>query len=329
MKCEICKREFQDYIRLGSHIGQSHRDIGVQKYYDLYLKKDPNEGICKNPGCNNKTKFVYLTKGYTKTCGQKCAHKIRDYSHKNKVKQICKFCGKEFISKIALESHINHPNSIHIEEIQKIKEEIENNKKFKCEICNRKFKSLRGLGIHIDLSHGNKDEKIYKKATMEYYDKYLKTNPKEGSCEICGNSTSFSTLSNGYYKYCSIKCAASTWIEDMKNGKAVYMNTFISNPSAPQVELYNKIKSIYPSAILNYPCYMENKSYSLDVAIPELKIWFESDGTYWHHNSKKDLERQKRIESLGWKCIRYYPVDNINQVPSLDRIKNDINEVIL
>ena len=66
----------------------------------------------------------------------------------------------------------------------------------------------------------------------------------------------------------------------MLNGGSSYILSFVQNPSKPQVELYNRIKIIYPSAVLNYPLYELN--YSLDIAIPELKIWFESDGSYWH-----------------------------------------------
>ena len=108
----------------------------------------------------------------------------------------------------------------------------------------------------------------------------------------------------------------------MLNGGAAHANSFIKNPSKPQVELYNRVKELYPSAILNYPCYPFN--FSLDVAIPELKICFESDGSWWHSNKEKDLERQNKIESIGWKLIRYYPVDTIKQVPSKEQIIRSI-----
>lgn len=123
------------------------------------------------------------------------------------------------------------------------------------------------------------------------------------------------------------------WTEDrrekrkqyMLNGGAAHCNSFIQNPSKPQVELFNRVKELYPSAILNYPCYPLN--FSLDVAIPELMICFESDGTYWHKDQDKDLKRQKQIEELGWKVIRYYPVDIIDQVPSIEQIKKDIKRI--
>ena len=112
----------------------------------------------------------------------------------------------------------------------------------------------------------------------------------------------------------------------MLDGQAVYMNRFIRNPSKPQVELYKRVKELYPNAILNYPCYQLN--FSLDVAIPDLMICFESDGTWYHQDHEKDIKRQTEIEKLGWVVVRYYPVDTIKQVPSKDQIKQDIIDVI-
>jgi hypothetical protein len=113
--------------------------------------------------------------------------------------------------------------------------------------------------------------------------------------------------------------------QKMLNGGASYLNSFIKNPSKPQVELFNVIKQIYPLAILNYP--LKELNYSLDIAIPELKIWIESDGSYWHQDNQKDLKRQRKIENLGWKCIRY-KADDIKDIPHINKIKKDINEVI-
>lgn len=113
--------------------------------------------------------------------------------------------------------------------------------------------------------------------------------------------------------------------EYMLNGGAAYCNQFIQNPSKPQIELYNKIKELFPSAIINYALIELN--YSLDVAIQELKIWFESDGSYWHLDDEKDLIRQRKIEELGWKCIRY-KADTIKEVPDKNTILKDIERVL-
>jgi len=68
--CGECGREFNDYTSLSHHLGQSHKEITRQGYYDKYLKK-PGEGICAN--CGNPTKFSgRLNRGYYTHCSQKC-----------------------------------------------------------------------------------------------------------------------------------------------------------------------------------------------------------------------------------------------------------------
>ena len=108
----------------------------------------------------------------------------------------------------------------------------------------------------------------------------------------------------------------------MLDGHAVYMNSFIRNPSKPQVELYNRIKELYPSAVLNFPIYEVNRS--IDIAIPEYKIAIESDGSYWHQNKWEDQKRQEELEKLGWNFLRY-KVDYLKDVPTKEQIENDIN----
>lgn len=88
------------------------------------------------------------------------------------------------------------------------------------------------------------------------------------------------------------------------NGGAVYLNSFIRNPSKPQKKLFNFIESVYPTAKLNYPIKIaEGKHFSLDVAIPELKIDYEYDEPYWH-NEIKDLFRDENLIERGWAVIR-------------------------
>lgn len=108
----------------------------------------------------------------------------------------------------------------------------------------------------------------------------------------------------------------------MLNGNSAYLNSFIKNPSKPQVEMFKRVKNIFPSAVLNYPCL----NYSIDVAIPDLKIAIESDGSWYHQNLESDLIRQKNIENEGWKFIRY-KADSIKEVPSMEKIMEDINNV--
>lgn len=105
----------------------------------------------------------------------------------------------------------------------------------------------------------------------------------------------------------------------MLNGGAAYLNKFIKNPSKPQVKLYELVLSIYPSAILNFPEDRLNKS--IDIAIPELMIAVEYDGSYWHQDKDYDIKRQTELEKLGWKFIRF-----CDYIPKKEELEKAINE---
>jgi len=89
----------------------------------------------------------------------------------------------------------------------------------------------------------------------------------------------------------------------MKNGGASYINSFNKSKSKPQKHIFNVVNNLFPNYTvkIDYPFL----NYNLDIAILELKIVLEYDGAYWHKDLEKDLERQKEIENLGWKFIRY------------------------
>ena len=103
--------------------------------------------------------------------------------------------------------------------------------------------------------------------------------------------------------------------ERMLNGGAAHANSFITNPSKPQVELFNLVKEDHPESILEYPCL----NYSIDIVIPNLKIAIEYDGSYWHQDQEKDDKRQREIEDQGWTFLRYR-----DYVPSKEELRKDI-----
>jgi len=105
--------------------------------------------------------------------------------------------------------------------------------------------------------------------------------------------------------------------KEMLNGKAAYMLSFIKNPSRPQVELFEIIEQLYPQAVLNYP----SLNRSIDIAIPDLMIAIEYDGSYWHQDEEADLIRQEELEAVGWKFLRY-----VDYIPSIEKLKRDLKE---
>ena len=65
--CNICNKECKSFFALTYHVNYFHIKKNnelksVSEYYDKFLKKDPNEGICKISG--EKTTFKSLEHGY-------------------------------------------------------------------------------------------------------------------------------------------------------------------------------------------------------------------------------------------------------------------------
>jgi hypothetical protein len=122
-------------------------------------------------------------------------------------------------------------------------------------------------------------------------------------------------LKNNEYKHYTGSKEHKNW---MRNGGAAYCNTFIKNPSKPQVELFKVISEIFPYPIMNYPY----GYYCIDIAIPSLNLAFEYDGSYWHKNKKYDNRRQKYLENHGWKFFRF-----VDYVPNIKEIKKILEEL--
>jgi very-short-patch-repair endonuclease len=78
--------------------------------------------------------------------------------------------------------------------------------------------------------------------------------------------------------------------------------------SAPQKELFKVVKQKYPTAVMEYPI----GDFCLDIAVPELKLCFEYDGSYWHQDQKKDKKRDEILKLLGWKVTRF-----MDDIPSV------------
>ena len=69
---------------------------------------------------------------------------------------------------------------------------------YKCEICGRKFKTLRSLIIHIPNAHHINIEAYYCLA----FDK------EPNICPVCGKETAFKSYRDGYREFCSPRCAS-------------------------------------------------------------------------------------------------------------------------
>ena len=305
MECELCNKEFSSIQYLSIHISRKHKEITREEYYNKFLKKDNNDGFCKN--CKKRTRFRGLD-GYSNYCNTKCSNSHKEVMLK-KEKSYIKHYGvnnpaKSLLIREKMENTCLKNHGVKIP--AKSKDIIEKMK-------NTCFKNYGVLNVM-------KNKNVYLKFQNSIFKKYGVKHCQQSKII---RDRSIKTLLNKY----GVSNIAKTKKEREKRRKicfewlGAYACSFVKNPSKPQIELYNLTKKFYPSAILN--CYLKEVNCCPDIVIPDLKIAIEYDGSYWHKDIEKDKIRQEKIENLGFKFIRY-----IDRLPNKEELIQDIHSLI-
>ncbi len=105
----------------------------------------------------------------------------------------------------------------------------------------------------------------------------------------------------------------------MLNGGSEHSLSFVKNPSKPQIELFELVKEVFPETQIEY----WSLKYRIDIAIPDKWLAIEYDGSYWHQDQKADNKRQKELESIGWKFLRYR-----DYIPNINELRRDLETII-
>lgn len=89
-----------------------------------------------------------------------------------------------------------------------------------------------------------------------------------------------------------------------------------SKISKDEIKLFNLVKNIFPDAISNKPiCYKKGKYKWPDITINNLKLLIEYDGHYRHDNIKEDLNRDKILNTLGYRILHFHKfIPNENEL---------------
>lgn len=299
-KCKICGREFKSIKGLSQHILK--HNMSSNEYFDKYIKKS-NDGICMLKNCNNKTTYISLNIGYRKYCCSDHAVKCENYkkNKSEKMKQI--FNDDHYRSKLSIGSKKfwNSKNGL------KLKKKYSKERKHKkrpdvSEIIRKRLMDKKIRKKHLKAIN---DPTTKEKRSISMKKAWEKEEVRENY--RIGRQTK--KVYEGHKKQRKY----------MLNGGAAHARSFIRSPSLPQLELFKIIKTIFSVAQLEYKIL----NYNVDIAIPQLKIAFEYDGSYWHQNKKIENERQTKIEKLGWQFIRY-----IDYIPSKNQIIKDMNNFL-
>lgn len=69
-----------------------------------------------------------------------------------------------------------------------------------CRICQQTVVSAKGLARHLNRRHLDQSGEVY-------YRTFLATGAQEGLCAHCGVPTTYVSLTKGFHRFCSVKCA--------------------------------------------------------------------------------------------------------------------------
>lgn len=100
LKCLECGKECNGSMGLTVHVSKSHVS---EEYYNKYLRKNENEGICLGINhlgikCEKETTFSSLKYGYHKFCSPKCFNNDTEVKEKKRLKSR-KNCGEDHFMK--------------------------------------------------------------------------------------------------------------------------------------------------------------------------------------------------------------------------------------
>lgn len=248
--CKLCNTECKNVISLNSHIQYNHKDYNTQKYYDEFYKKE-NEGICKT--CGKPTKFSNFIKGYRNYCNNSCSHKtehfITSFRESIKVKSKEELKNWRELSKKSIRAKSSTGLCITDEELEK-----------------RKQKSIKHITEILEKSDCTFiDYIMHKKQYKIYKIKY--------KCNKCNR------------EHIKLRCWLDRKFREQDYNICPICNYSNTMVSKPEKEFSKYICECYKGNILrNDRSLLEG--YELDIVIPEKKLAFEFDGSFWHMDSR-------------------------------------------
>jgi len=194
-RCQICNKQFKTSQSLVSHLShpKSKCKIDIKLYYNKFLRKSNEEGICKY--CKKETHFESLSKGYPSCICGKCSNKDPNKNRKRSTSIKNTLRKKKELKDIKIKL-------INLLRIQTINPK----NKCQCQICGIIFPNINYFTKHV---------KIHKIKLKDYYNKYFKSQ-NEDIClcykevDTCEKYTKFINFEKGYSDYCSTRCVASS-----------------------------------------------------------------------------------------------------------------------
>ena len=167
----------------------------------------------------------------------------------------------------------------------------------KCLLCQEEQKNFKVLSFHLTKKHNE----ITKE---EYYKNYIQTDENESKCVICGKSTKFKNIVNGYNKTCSNRCT-QLQPEVKEKIKQKFIENYGGHPLLNK-DIMAKLKNT------NLERYgVDNPAKTLESKEKTKKTNLEKHGFESHNSSP--IVKEKKIQI----CLEKYGVENVSQVKEI------------
>jgi hypothetical protein len=139
IKCKVCLSEVKNNKALFLHLKKLHKDISAKTYYLTYIDSSVMD---KCPSCGKALKFISITRGFRKTCGEySCTVLTRKKNIKKAVKE--KY-GVDNISQLDSTKIKVKSTCIKRYKVSNVYQKPNNRQKSK-ETCQRKYKADSAL----------------------------------------------------------------------------------------------------------------------------------------------------------------------------------------
>lgn len=301
IQCKICGKELYCNNSIGIHI-KFHK-ISSEEYYNNYIKTDDKEGICQNPSCNCKTKFLGIFSGYRKYCSAKCNANSTETINKR-----YKTCNEKYGNIIAANSNEGKLKVKNTKFIKYGDENYNNREQYKETLKERydvinvsqlqetKDKIIKTSLEKYGTKSPNQSEIIKKKQKETLYKNYKVTNPLKS--DIIKEKVQMTNL-NLYGNICSLqsKHAKENYQKEQdKSCKLTYTNLYKTGEILQQNNGIIKFRCNICNKILEEQakfwkqrvrtlinpclnCLSKNKNYSLEEKqlLNEIKLIYQDE----------------------------------------------------
>lgn len=246
----------------------------------------------------------------------------------------CKLCDEEStVSGLRVHLRFRHPGyntERYVKEFgefrpKRVKEnKLKDSSTINCKECGESLTTLKHLKHHV---------KKHKLSWKRYYIKYF-NDGKIPTCKCgCGEDVKFLTLwdkeSNAYSHYRDYKSGHNPngmtgkehrleskllmrerAIDRMKEGNTVFHS---NGPSEVELELRSYIKELLPDQKMVFEDKKVLSGQELDIYIPDMKLAFEFNGSYFHSDTFKSrmyhLKKTEQCAELGIRLIHVHETD--------------------